>query len=72
MNPYQELAAAVVLQAVKDYRTAIRRKKRNPENRGARMRIREVERFFRSKWYRMLTDIDPDEVLWILRKEAQK
>ena len=70
MNAYRELAAAIVLQAVKDYRAAVRRQKRDPGNRGARMRIREVERFFRSPWYGMLTDIDANELIGSLRKEA--
>ena len=72
MNGYQELAAAIVLQAVKDYRTAQRRKGRDPGNRGARMRIREVERFVRSRWYRTLTDVDPHELLRRLRQEVEK
>ena len=72
MNAYKELAAAIVLQAVKDYRAAVRRKKRDSGNRGARMRIRECERFFRSRWYGMLTDIDPEEVIRALREEVRK
>ena len=70
MNAYRELAAAIVLQAVKDYRTAIRRRRRHPGNKGARMRIREIERFFRSEWYGQLSDVEPDEMIRTLRKEA--
>ena len=71
MSGYQELAAAVVLQAVKDYRTAIRRLKREPEHRGAKRRIREIECFIRSRWYIMLTDIDPDDLISQMRKEMK-
>ena len=72
MNAYRELAAAIVLQAVKDYRTAIRRRRRHPGNQGARMRIREIEHFFRSEWYGQLSDVDPHELLQRLRQEVEK
>lgn len=72
MNAYRELAAAIVLQAVKDYRTAIRWRRRHPGNKWARMRIREIERFFRSEWYGQLSDVDPHELLQRLRQEVEK
>ena len=68
MDPYQDLANGIVLQAVKDYRKALKNLKRNPQNHAARDTKDEVERFFHSAWYRALTSVDAD---WLLR-ELQK
>ena len=47
MNPYQDLANAIVLQAVKDYRDALQTLSYNPNNRIAQAESREIEQFFR-------------------------
>ena len=38
MDPYQNLANAIVLQAVRDYRSALRRLKKNPWDKEAQKR----------------------------------
>ena len=58
MNPYEELANAIVLQAVKDYRL----------NDGEQ-ELASIERFFRSGWFGVLTRIDPEMLISKLRKE---
>ena len=58
MTPYENLANAIVLQAVRDYR-------RN-DNRDNRISI---ERFFRSDWFKVLTKVDGDWLIQTLRKE---
>jgi hypothetical protein len=58
MDPYQELANAIVLQAVKDYRL------HDNEQELAR-----IERFFRSDWFSVLTNVDPEILITKLRKE---
>ena len=58
MNPYEELANAIVLQAVKDYRL------HDDERELAR-----IERFFRSGWFSTLTSINPEMLISKLRKE---
>lgn len=63
-NGYINLAAAIVLQAVKDYRKGLRQK--NP---GRRL---ECERFFHSKWFTVLTDIDGGYLIKKLREEKNK
>ena len=57
MTAYEELANAVVLQAVKDWRSGDERDKA------------EVERFFRSGWFGSLTKLDPEVLIINLRKE---
>jgi hypothetical protein len=51
-TPYENLANAIVLQAVKDYRDALKRLKKKPQNKAAMADAMECERFFRSPWYR--------------------
>lgn len=59
MTPYQLLANAIVIQAVKDYRRT-----RNPAERA------ELERFFQSEWFSFLSNLNGDALLAQLRKEA--
>ena len=58
MNPYENLANAIVLQAVKDYRLT-----------DDEAELAEIERFFRSDWFGVLTDVDPEYLIRRLRKE---
>lgn len=55
---WQDLANAVVLQAVQDYRLS-----NDP------LDLEELERFFLSDWFRLLTDLSPDYLLSLLRRE---
>ena len=58
MNPYEELANAIVLQAVKDYRLH-----------DDEQELASIERFFRSGWFSTLTSINPEMLISKLRKE---
>ena len=55
---YENLANAIILHAVKDYRMALKSLKANPRNRTAQADKAEIERFFRSQWYSALTDVN--------------
>jgi hypothetical protein len=70
------LAAGIVQQAIEDYREAEKRMK-NPPNfvrEGDRRAYiyqcenekRDIIKFFRSEWYGVLCDIDPERILRIL------
>ena len=50
-NPYEKLANAIILQAVSDYRAALKKVKKNPKNRDAKDEALQIEKFFRSEWY---------------------
>ena len=65
---YEELANAIVLQAFKDYRKALFKLVQEPEEWKHRSSKKKLERFFHSKWYRILTDLDPA----ILMQEAKR
>ena len=69
MDSYEKLANAIVIQAAKDYRTAERKLKRNPRNQLAKAEADSIERFFRSDWYKCLTEVDGEMVLRKLREE---
>ena len=57
-DPYENLAQAIILQAVKDYRLHDDEKE-----------LASIERFFRSDWFGVLTSVDPELLIARLRKE---
>lgn len=69
MNPYAELANAIVLCAVKDYRRARNRLKRSCFDTHARMVMKECESFFLSGWFQTLTSVDGKVLLEKLQEE---
>lgn len=71
-NPYEKLANAIVLQAVSDYRAALKKVKKNPKNRDAIDEALQIEKFFRSEWYQTLTSLDGEYLIERLRKEISE
>ena len=67
---YIELANAIILQAVKDYRGALKILKKRPRSETAKISKQEVERFFRSDWYLQLTSLDPEMLMQKLKEEV--
>ena len=72
MNPYQALANAIVELAVKDYKKALKRHYRFPNNEDYAAEVKSLERFFRSGWYRMLTDLDGEYLMTGVRRMVCK
>lgn len=62
IDGHEGLAAAIILQAVKDYRMALKK--------GDYEQKRECERFFRSQWFGILSDMDSESLIERLRKEV--
>lgn len=58
MDPYENLANAIIIQAVKDYRLT-----------DDEQELQEIERFFRSGWFGVLSKVDPEYLIKQLRKE---
>ena len=50
LDPYQALANAIVQNAAEDYRAALKRLDKDPENVIARAEVTELKGFFRSQW----------------------
>lgn len=69
MNGYEELANAIILQAVKDYRDALERLRYTLDDKSAKRDQRNIERFFRSEWFSILTDLNGELLLKKLKEE---
>jgi len=67
---YENLANAIILQAVKDYRMTLKSLKANSRNRTAQADKAEIERFFRSQWYSALTDVNGEMLIRSLCMEV--
>jgi len=67
---YENLANAIILQAVRDYRTTLKCLKNNPWNYDADCRKNEIEHFFRSQLFTVLTSVDGEMLIRSLRKEV--
>lgn len=67
---YKNLANAIILQAAKDYRMALKSLKANPRNRTAMADKGEIERFFRSGWFSVLTSVDGEMLIRSLQMEV--
>lgn len=78
-SPYLDLAAAIVKNAAEDYIKLLRnlwsRKLDIRQKRKLIVEKAELEEFFHSGWYEMLTDIDPDRLIYqcrMLAKDKEK
>ena len=69
-DPYEQLANAIVLAAVRDYRDANRKLSRGRKNQAALEMKEECLLFFRSGWFKALTEIDPEYLIKKLDEEV--
>ena len=70
LSPYEALGNAVVLQAVKDYREAVHKLSRGKKNTNAESTKQECERFFKSPYFNIFTELDGKALLSQLEKEV--
>ncbi len=70
MTPYQSLANAIIGQAAKDYRIALRYHFKHPGNTRYQQNVCEIERFFRSDWYTALTDVEGEYLIREIRRRV--
>ena len=69
---YDDLANAIVLQAVEDYRVALADMADHPGyEEYYRRNVEKIEEFFFSPWCGMLTDLDPEVLAKKLRTETR-
>ena len=71
MDNYEELANAIILQGVKDWRQAVRTQKKHPRYQPALTMREECERFFLGEWFGMLTKVDGRMILQKLKQEEK-
>lgn len=67
-DPWENLANAIILQVVADYKTSRRRLEKHPNNVDAQRVMGEVMRFFHSKWYEDLTSVPADYLIASVNK----
>ena len=72
MKPYQALANTIVELAVKDYKKALKQHYRFPNSEDYAAEVKSLERFFRSGWYGMLTDLDGEYFITGIRRMVRK
>ena len=70
MSNYEELANAIIVQAVVDYRIAAKRLEKHPQDKMQKHKQQEVLRFLRSDWFGILTTLDPKFIIEKLAKEV--
>ncbi len=69
IDPHEKLANAIIMQAVKDYRTARKKLKKRPTNKDVELMVIDTEKFFRSDWFTALTNVDGRVLLRKLQEE---
>ncbi len=67
---YEDLAGAIILQTVKDYRKALRILRSDPEDSVAIDTRDSIEQFFRSEYFVILSDLNPECLIKRLIKEV--
>jgi len=63
MDPYQNLANAIIILAVKDYKVALKRYKKFPDDVDNIRSVEELEKFFLSEWFQFLSNLDGEQLM---------
>ena len=71
-DPYEALGNAIILQAVKDYRVALKRIKHNPKNKIAIDEALTIEKFFRGPLFGVITNVNPEFLIGKLQDEIRQ
>ncbi|MBE6045566.1 MAG: hypothetical protein E7221_02570 [Clostridiales bacterium] len=66
---YESLALNIVIQAAKDYRKALKKLRKDPEDYDAIVSRDDCEQFFRSAWCETITSVDPEILMKKLQRE---
>lgn len=69
-NGYRFLADAIILQAVEDYRRAVRKLRKHSNNLEALRTKRTIEDFFLSDWFNTLCDLDGRQLLFDMKQQV--
>ena len=68
LDPYQELANAIIVSASKDYMRAYKKYLRTGLDYG---KVMKEERFFFTDWFSILSDANPDYLVSAIRKKCE-
>ena len=68
---YQDLANAIIILATKDYRRALKRFMILPSSDSTKYEIKQLETFFQSDYYKLLTSLDGEILMEKLKQEVE-
>ena len=68
MSPYQKLANAIVVLAAQDYRETLEILCKHPRNQKYIRTRAELEEFFLSDWFQLLSDLDGEQLMLDVEK----
>lgn len=68
-NPWESLANAIIVQATRDYRVAIKLQNGSIT---AERTVKECEMFFRSQYFTILSAMNPEYLIDRIRQEEKK
>ena len=71
-DEWSDLAEAIILKAVDDYRHTSKRLLAKPDDDRLTLQKAEIEKFFLSSWFQVLTDLDGKQLLQKLQAEIQQ
>ena len=71
-DEWSDLAEAIILKAVDDYRHTSKRLLSKPDDGRLTLRKAEIEKFFLSSWFQVLTDLDGKLLLQKLQAEMKQ
>lgn len=69
---YENLANAIVIQAVLDYKDVYRLLSKNPKDRMALAEAKRLKAFFHSRYFRLLTSVDAEYLIRMIEKETEE
>ena len=72
MDCYQALANAIIIQAAKDYKNALKYNAHDPMAIEHSVSIKDLERFFCSEWFSVLSAVDGESLMNRIKSEALK
>ena len=72
LTPHEQLANAIILQAVRDFRVSYSALKKNPNDLEAQNMLREVRAFFKGGWICVLTKLDGAGLLDSIEREMEQ
>lgn len=72
LTPHEQLANAIILQAVRDFRVSYSSLKEAPNDLEAQNMLREVRAFFKGGWICVLTELDGAGLLDSIEREMEQ
>ena len=69
---YEMLSAAIIEQALRNYRRARINILKKYDVINSRIRIREIQKFFKSRWFRFLSELDGEKLIELMENEEIK